>query len=283
MKAAIALVLATALSACLAPVTDETVELAWRQCDGPGAPDFRIGQCSAVIGFAKTSPERRAAALIVRGAIRTGQGDYARALADLGRAMRLDRTNPLAYYQRGLVHQSRGAYDFAIRDYDAALALQPRLQSALERRAEALELRGQGFLSDLEELNQALVLQPTDSGLLNNRCWLRVINDTDLPLALADCNAAILADPGSAAALDSRGLLHLKLGNFEAALRDYDAAVAAEPERGHFLYGRGLARLGLGLTAEGHADLAEAERLEPGVAASYRIYHAPEPPAIDAD
>ncbi|MGD9981093.1 MAG: tetratricopeptide repeat protein [Hyphomonadaceae bacterium] len=277
MRAAIALFVAAGLAACLAPVRTETVELAWEQCDGAGAPEFRLSQCSAVIAFPGTTPERRAAALIVRGAIRTNQGEYARALADFGRAMRIDRNNPQAYFERGLVHQARGAYDFAIRDFDLALTLQPNLQPALDRRAEALQLRNQAFLTELAQLNEALAETPTNSGLLNNRCWIRAINDADLPLALVDCNAAILADPTNTAALDSRGLVHLKLQNYEAALADYEAAFAAEPERGHFLYGRGLARLGLGQAAEGQSDLAEAERLEPGITAIYRTYGATEP------
>lgn len=277
-----ALVFAVALAACMQPVTAETVELAWERCDGRDAPEFRIHQCSAVISFPGTSPERRAAALIVRGAIRTNQGDYARALADFGRAMRTDRTNAQAYFERGLVHQTTGAYDFAIRDYDAALAMQPGLQPVLDRRAEALQLRAQAFTQNLTLLNERISEAPNNASLLNNRCWLRVINDVDLPLALADCNAAILADAENSAALDSRGLVHLKLRNYQAALQDYEAAVAKDGERGHYLYGRGLARMGLGQAAEGEADLIEAERLEPGVTAAYRSYRAPEPAPVAA-
>jgi tetratricopeptide (TPR) repeat protein len=284
MRAAIALVLAAALAACLPPVTAETVELAWEHCDGAGAPELRLNQCSTVISFPGTTPERRAAALIVRGAIRTNQGEYARALADFGRAMRIDRTNAQVHFERGLVHQATGAYDFAIRDYDAALSLQPGLQSVLDRRAEALQLRGQAFSRDLELLNERLLESPGNASLLNNRCWIRVINDVDLPLALADCNAAILADAENSAALDSRGLVHLKLQNYQAALQDYEAAMAKDTERGHYLYGRGLARMGLGQIAEGQADLIEAERLEPGVTAAYRSYRVPEPaPVVEAD
>jgi tetratricopeptide (TPR) repeat protein len=284
MRAAFALLFTAGLAACMQPVTAETVELEWQRCDGAGAPAVRLNHCSNVIGFAGTSPQRRAAALIVRGAIRTNQGEYARALADLGRAMRIDRTNAQVYFERGIVHQATGAYDFALRDFDAALALQPGLQPVIERRAETLELRGQAFTRDLTLLNEQISESPNNASLLNNRCWLRVINDVDLPLALADCNAAIVADPENSAALDSRGLVHLKMQNYQAALEDYEAAMAKDAERGHYLYGRGLARMGLGQTAEGQADLIEAERLEPGVTAAYRSYRAPEPaPVIEAD
>jgi tetratricopeptide (TPR) repeat protein len=277
MRAAFVPILAAVVSACLPPITAETVERAWEQCDSQGAPEYRLAQCSMVIAFAGTSAERRAAALVVRGAIRSNQGEYARAMADFGRALRINRNNAQAYFERGIVHQARGAYDFALRDYDIALALQPGLQPVLDRRAETLRLRGEAYLAELDELNARLAQTPTDAGLLNNRCWLRAINDMDIQLALADCNAAILSDPDNAAALDSRGLVHLKLRDYAASLQDYEAALAREGERGHFLYGRGLARIGLGQAAEGQADLAEAERLEPGVAQLYRSYGALQP------
>ena len=72
------------------------------------------------------------------------------------------------------------------------------------------------------------------------------MNDDDLDAALADCNAALRRPRPTTQRLDSRGLVHLKRGDFAAALADYEAALAIEPERGHFLYGRGLARLRLG-------------------------------------
>jgi tetratricopeptide (TPR) repeat protein len=281
MRAAFALAAALSLGACLKPVTAETVELAWERCDGPGAADYRVAQCSAVIDFAGTPPERRAAALIVRGSIRSNQSQHARALADFGRALRIDGRNAQVYLERGIVHQARGAYDFAVRDFDLALALQPSLQPALDRRAETLAQRISAFQEDLAAVNERLAQSPTDAGLLNERCWLRVVNNDDLDAALADCNASLAARPNDANVFDSRGLVHFKRGEYAEALADYEAAFALEPERGHYLYGRGLARLGLGMTAEGGADLAAAEELQPGVTRQYQSYHAL-PPAAPA-
>lgn len=258
---------------CLGPVTAQTAETAWRQCQGQGAPEFRVAQCSIVIDYAETAPERRAAALIERGRIRADQAQFGRAMADFGRALRINSRNAQAYAARAVLHQMRGAYDVAVRDYDLALAIEPTLETALAGREEALANRFADFREQLNALTAQLQDAPTDASLLNNRCWLRVINDDDLDAALTDCNAALLASPQSAAALDSRGLVHLKRGDFAAAVADYDAALAIDARRGHYLYGRGVARIRMGLTAEGQADLVEAERLEPGIAAQYRTYH----------
>lgn len=282
MRTAIAIALAACLGACIPPVNADTADLAWERCEAEGLSALRISQCSVVIGFDGTSPERRAAALIIRGSLRTSEGQYVRALADLGRAMRIDAQNPQVYVQRGIVHQSRGSYDFAVRDFDRALALAPGLQAALDGRAQVMAQRVADYQQDLDQLTEALQDAPADADLLNARCWLRTVNNDNLDAALVDCNASLAAVPNDANVLDSRGLVQFKRGDYAASLADYEAAVQIEPERGHFLYGRGLARIALGMTAEGNADLARAEELEPGITrdyAGYNITMPTEPPA----
>lgn len=260
------------LAACTPPLNAQTAEAAWVRCDTMGAPNLRLSACTRVIDFAGTSPERRCAALIVRGSIRSNSGQYARALADFGRALRIDSANAQAYFERALVHQARGAYEIALRDLDRALAIQPGLQPALDQREETIRLRAKAYEDELAALDDELADDPTSTSLLNNRCWLRVTHDGALDAALADCNAAILADPESAPAYDSRGLVHLKRGDHASAVADYEAALAREPDRPHYLYGRGLARVAAGQIGAGDADLAAALEAQPDIADIYRSY-----------
>jgi len=286
MRAAIIFVLAACVAGCLPPVNAETVELAWQRCNGNGAAAYRVSQCTAVIDFDGTTDERRTAAFVARASVRTADGQYNRALADLGRALRIDANNAEVYLQRGIIHQARGAFDFAVRDFDQALALAPGLQQALDHRAEVAQQRASAYVEQIQQLDRYLQETPGDADLLNSRCWLRTINNDDLDLALSDCNASLMSVPNDANVLDSRGLLHLKRGELEASLADYEAALRIEPERGHFMYGRGLARIALGMHAEGDADLARAEELEPGIARQYQEYNIlppkPAPQPIEA-
>ncbi len=267
-----ALVLVCALAACGSADPAALAERQWEVCETSLDPHQQIEACSAVIGQLGTSDERRATALINRGAQRADLSQHVQAIADFGRALRIDPNNAHARLERGMVHHDRGAYDSALGDYDAALSIDPRMQMALERRQAALAARGQAQLSQIEQLTRALASDPRNAILLNNRCWQRAIGNDNLELALADCNAALAIEPDYAAALDSRGLVHLKQGAFEAAIADYDAALAADAARGHYLYGRGVARLRLGLKPEGQADLAAGEQAEPGVARLYAGY-----------
>ncbi|MCG6207922.1 caspase family protein [Rhodopseudomonas sp. HC1] len=141
-----------------------------------------------------------------------------------------------AFYRRGQVYASKGAYWSAIKDFDDAVRLNPR-----------------------------------DVEAYNNRCWVRtVINE--LPAALKDCNEALRLRPNFVDALDSRGLLNLKNGQFKNAIADFDAALKINPRLTSSLYGRGLARQRLGLTSEGEIDVTTAKGLDPNIVKEFAGY-----------
>lgn len=272
MRFAGALAVAAALAACTPADPAVMLERNLAQCENGTFPEQRIAACTAVVADAGVDPARRAQALVQRGMLRAAQNQHARAIADFGRALRIEPNNTDALAERGAVHQQRGAYDVAVRDYDAALAIDPRHPLAAYRRDQALEARFDQVRQLIDELDELIAREPQNAEALNNRCWIRAVNDENLNDALADCDAALRVDPQYAAALDSRGLLHLKRGEYAAALADYEAALALEPTRGHYIYGRGLARERLGQIAEGQADLAAAEVAEPGIARAYAGY-----------
>ena len=263
---------AALLVACAPNDAAVNAEQQWRLCDGQTPPEQKLAACSAVIAHATTSPERRAAAFVNRGALRARFSQHARAMADFGRALRIGGQDERALLERGLVHQGRGAFDEALVDIEAALALAPDMPQALMSREAVLRGRVEAFVNRLGELNQEIVAAPGEPGLLNERCWLRATNNDDLGLALLDCNESLRIAPDDANVLDSRGLVHLKQGDYSAALSDYEAALALTPGRGHYLYGRGLARRGLGMKAEAAADLTAGATADPRVVRLYRGY-----------
>ncbi|RJF65216.1 caspase family protein [Rhodopseudomonas palustris] len=145
-------------------------------------------------------------------------------------------TDANAFYRRGQVYASKGAYWSAIKDFDDAIRLNPR-----------------------------------DVEAYNNRCWVRtVINE--LPAALKDCNEALRLRPNFVDALDSRGLLNLKSGEFKNAIADFDAALKINPRLTSSLYGRGLARQRAGLKSEGDIDVTTAKGLDPNIVKEFAGY-----------
>jgi len=60
----------------------------------------------------------------------------------------------------------------------------------------------------------------------------------------------------------------VRLRNYPAAIADYDAALAANPDQANSLYARGIAKIRSGNANAGNADIAEAVKNDPNIAAT---------------
>jgi tetratricopeptide (TPR) repeat protein/predicted aspartyl protease len=247
-----------------------------------------------------------AAAYSRRGTASAGRHDYEHAIADLTRACELDPTQPEYFYQRGIVHLSNMQIDLAAADFDRALALKsddvPALEARAQLRLRARDIVGAGadldamvraapkeadlhlFLArgyeSLDRLPESIAqfdlwisAHADDSRMpvaLCGRCWVRAVQGRDLDKALSDCNAALKrsakASPLNARILDSRGLVRLRLGDYDKSLADYDASLKIRPKDASALYGRGIDELRKKKPAEGEADMAAAVNLQPKIA-----------------
>jgi tetratricopeptide (TPR) repeat protein len=78
--------------------------------------------------------------------------------------------------------------------------------------------------------------------------------------------------PNFVDALDSRGLVNLKIGLPNSAIADYNAALRINPKHASALYGRGKAKLRNGDTAGGNSDLAAAKAINPEIADEFVAY-----------
>ena len=245
----------------------------------PASTDSNSDSPTDAAGFA-----RRAAASEAR-------RNSAAALADLTRAVALEPTSPEYVLKRGLLQLWIGHRDEARVDFDAALKLQPDNIPALEARADLnitkgnltqvrldLDAADRAAVKDpaarwqiasyyeragmpapaIGEYDQWIAARPNDPlmpGALYRRCQLRAMWNLDLPLALADCNAALKSYPRDRSTLASRGLVYLRMGDYDNALSDYNDALRFGEDSPWTLYGRGVARLRKGRAAEGNADL----------------------------
>lgn len=154
-----------------------------------------------------------------------------------------------------------------------AIRRNPKDVNALTARAEAYFDQGD-YPRAIADFGAAIRIEPANPQYWNSRCWARAVWGRELDLALADCNESLRLLSGESNTLDSRGLVHLRRGEFEAAIKDYDAAIkSAEPgsESGS-LYGRGLTHLRMGQAAKGRADISAATAQDPKVAAAFARY-----------
>ena len=240
-----------------------------------------------------------------RGAAFLARRDYADAIADFTAAAKLDPTNAGHLYDRGMAHWRNKEPALAVLDFSEALKLKPNDVDTMMARAE-LRLQQKDDAGAASDFSAAEALAPdkrltvgsiyvgarqfehgigeydhwiADHGnnpkigsALISRCRARALWDQQLDQALSDCNLAIRGHADNAEVFDSRGLVYLRLGQYEKAIADYSAALRIQPKLPWSLYGRGLARLHLGQRAEGGADLAAATALVPDVAEVAKSY-----------
>jgi predicted aspartyl protease/tetratricopeptide (TPR) repeat protein len=245
-----------------------------------------------------------------RGAAFASRREFDQALSALTRACELQPGNPQYLYQRGMVYWQMKQPDRALADFDQSVKLKQEDWRVRISRAELLLQRGNKDLatadldtadviapkgaderSQMAELyKRADRLAPAVAQLnlwidshgedaripqaLNARCWFRAIAGADLALALKDCNAALKratkSSPFYAAVSDSRGLVFLRMGDYDKSLVDYDASIKIYPKNAWSLYGRGIDKLRKQRTADGNADIAQAMAIQPEIAEEFK-------------
>jgi tetratricopeptide (TPR) repeat protein len=192
-------------------------------------------------------------------------------LKDADAALRLDPHFAPALLLRGSLLMQTNATDAAVAAYQEAVRAAPSNPAVLSAAEQAFEKLQRHDLM-LATLDQLVKLQPDSALWLNNRCWARATSGGDPTQALADCDAALKIKPDAPDALDSRGFVHLRLGQFAAAKQDYDAALKARPDLPTSLYGRGVALSLAGNAAAGSRDLDAARKHDPGIDKEFAGY-----------
>ena len=251
-----------------------------------------------------------AAAYSRRGAAFLGRRDFEHAIADFTRASELNPNEAEYWYLRGMGHWQNKQPIPALSDFDRTLELNSNYLAARISRAQMrlghkdiadavadldaadriaakqddarfmlahlyqqADLPAQG----VAELDLWIANHPDDSKMidaLHGRCRLRAVQGEELAKALGDCNAAYrLSDksnPLTATVLESRGLVRLRLGDYDKAIADYDESLKLAPKDADSLYGRGVAKIRKQKTADGEADLARATALSSTVADEFK-------------
>ena len=188
-------------------------------------------------------------------------------LADLERAYELDPTNEI-----GMVLAERMAY---AGQGQAAIDLMYELPVPNEERAYFAGILSivTGLAGDvdggLEIMADAVADQPQNETALNSDCWYRGLFDVAIEDALDVCTQAIERASNGANALDSRALVHYRMGDNDAALADLDSALELTPGLAASHYLRGAILLEQG-EERGRDDIAIALRIAPEIVNWYK-------------
>lgn len=241
--------------------------------------------------------------LLNRAGFRFDVYDHQGALEDVDAAIAIEASRDL-YASRAGLRFELGDLEGALADFRLAEDLQPdgstyanqvEILALLGRSEEGLALAedygsfaddpvseasllatAHGWAGSVDEsidlLGSAIRRRPGDGTLLNALCWEAAIWDVVTPERLTTCVDAVEKSDYSAAALDSRALAHLRLGDLESARADVDAALLAEPGLTASILLRGIIKLQQGDEQEGRKDIDLALAMSPSIEASYRAW-----------
>jgi tetratricopeptide (TPR) repeat protein len=139
-------------------------------------------------------------------------------------------SHALAYTIRGTAHRKSGEYAKAIADLDRAIELNPKLADAYTQRAYAYNQRKLDVSSQqiLDDLNRSIELDSSSALAYILRGTARkALNDHDA--AICDFNHALHLNPRSSTALAHRAMSKISIGKLDEARRDIRKALDLNP------------------------------------------------------
>jgi tetratricopeptide (TPR) repeat protein len=191
-------------------------------------------------------------------------GDFDGAIAKLSAALQ----TPISSYQRSYVYLNRGfaynnrwRFDDAIRDFNAALQLNPDIPEAYADRGNAYQRKGETDKAIID-FNKAIELDPNSTVAYFNR-GLIFLNKSEWDKALADFDEAVRCDPASADALVNRGICYVNKKDYQHALANFDGAISIDSRNVRAFQNRGDLYRRLGDREKSTRDLDQVAQLNP--------------------
>jgi len=189
-----------------------------------------------------------------------------KAMSDMDKAIGIDRTNPAAYFSRGVAWMLQGRNEQAIADLSTSIELCPADPRARKILARTYAIRAKLHAQDgryakaRDDRRKAIELNPADAESHLRLGYLYLLSD-DHSKALTAFSQSIKLDATNAKAHAGRANVHLLIDKHKQAISDATQAIRLGYE-GHDAYTtRGTALHATGHTDEGIADMTTAVKL----------------------
>lgn len=172
------------------------------------------------------------------------------------------------YLGRARLSLETGDTVSASADIDKALSINKNALNAYIMRADIAINEKKDFESALEDMNEAIRLQPRMTGLYINRAYLRYSLD-DFFGAMADFDYSLQLDPLNETALFNRALLEMETAANDKALDDLNQILNLNPSNSRAYYNRAIVNGAKGLYKEAIADISKVIEVEPELPEPY--------------
>ena len=170
---------------------------------------------------------RNSGAYLLRTQISLNQGDTARALEMVEKAVKYDKFSPDVYDARGIVMYETGNLEAAEKDLDRAIELMPARGGSYINRA-LVRYHRNDLRGAMEDYDMALYVEPANFIARYNRGLLRM-NVGDDNRAIEDFDEVLKIDPDNTMARFNRALLRENVGDYKGAVEDYSRVIEDYP------------------------------------------------------
>lgn len=183
-------------------------------------------------------------------------------LSDMQAALKLEPDNPDILAEAAEQNAENGDFSSALKLYGQAIEKDRTEKSFAIRRA-IIQYRA-GDKAAAEKVLADLRPSIKSAMDLNNLCWAKATAGILLESALQDCDDSLRLAADSAAVMDSRALVLLRLGRLDEAIGEYGKAIDKGIGAASYM-GRALAHARKGDKARAEADRAQALKLDADV------------------
>lgn len=175
----------------------------------------------------------------VRGVALQNMGKLEEAVADYDKALSLLPENKGILFNKALAEEELKNYDTAQKCYSQLLKAHPRFDSGYIGRARLYLAQGD-TISALADLDKAIELNKNAINAYVIRADISIKREKDYERALEDMNEAIKLQPHYAGFFINRAFLRYNLDDYFGAMADYDYAISLDPTNVVAYFNRGL-------------------------------------------
>ena len=194
-----------------------------------------------------------------RGKALAEMGQFAPAVNDFTRAIKLKPDLLEAYANRGAAYGALNKMDSALIDFTTVLAKDSLQTNALLNRGMVYDVLGKIELS-IQDFTKVIALDPlSKNAFLNRMQAYRKLNQFEK--ALADCDSYLNLKKDNPALWADRALIKRTMGKYAEALLDFNESIRLNPSNGAVYAERARCHFQMGNTALGRADAEKAMKL----------------------
>lgn len=186
-------------------------------------------------------------------------GDYAAAVDNYSKAVKIDSNNYRYFVNRGLAYEKLDKTSEAIDDFTKVLDLKPEYPPAFYKRA-TLYIREHNYAAAVKDLDKVIENQPQNVPAWYLRGSAK-IDLYDYNGAIDDLSKVLEIENDHVLAYMQRGIAYMFLKDFNKALADYNKAIEYDPKSSESYLQRGVIKIELGRKASACEDFRRAKEM----------------------